>query len=219
MAARGGGCSSNVPPLRELNATRRQAEFQRSVCTWCAGVSRRAAIGEQAVRRRPWRRFVSRRSAGERPEGRARVAGTHRPNGATAAINPDRSPLNAVSSWRLGLLITDSARFINSEIASFCGRPGAATHGGLLVGSEGTHEEIARLLDGGLVGHALGAKRVALEPLDPSSGDGPVRTGALPRADRAITRRRGRRPRAWGEAHGPRTTQSRPLRPRTRGGA
>jgi hypothetical protein len=46
-----------------------------------------------------------------------------------------------------------------------------------------------------------------------------VGTGAPPRPDRAITRRRGRRPRAWGEARGPRTTESRPLRPRARAAA
>ena len=50
-------------------------------------------------------------------------------------------------------------------------------------------------------------------------GDRIVGTGAPPRADRAITRRRGRRPRAWGEARGPRTTQSRPLRSQKRAAA
>jgi hypothetical protein len=80
--------------------------------------------------------------------------------------------------WKLGLPITDFARFINSEIALLCGRHGAAPHGDLLVGS-----------------------------------------GVRPRADRAITRRRTRRPRAWGEARGLRTTQSRPPRSRTRGAA
>ncbi|MGA8339508.1 MAG: hypothetical protein WB761_32520, partial [Solirubrobacteraceae bacterium] len=60
-----------------------------------------------------------------------------RPTGATAAINPgwSRSPLNAVGGWKLGLLITDFARFINSEIALLCEWRGAATHGDLLVGS------------------------------------------------------------------------------------
>ena len=48
-------------------------------------------------------------------------------------------------------------------------------------------------------------------------GDRVVRTGVLARADRAITRRRGRGPRAWGEACGPRTTQPRPLRSRKAG--
>jgi hypothetical protein len=62
-------------------------------------------------------------------------------------------------------VITDFARFANSEIALLCGWQGAATHGDLLVGSGGSHEEIARLLEGGVVGHALGAKRVALGPL------------------------------------------------------
>jgi hypothetical protein len=74
--------------------------------------------------------------------------------------------------WKLGLRITDFARFINS-------------------------------------GFAL---RASLEPLDPSSGDRRVRTGAPPRSDRPIMRRRARRPRAWGEARGPRTSQSLPLR-------
>ena len=221
MAARGGGCSSNVRPLRELYATRRQAEFfsEALAVPRRAGVWPRAAIGEQALRRRPWRRFVSPRSAGERAQARARLAVRHRPNGATAAINADLSPLKAVSSWRLGLPITDSARFINSEIALFCGRQGAATHGGLLVGSWSTHEEIARLLEGGLVGHALGAKRVALEPFDPSPGDRRVGAGASPRADRASTRRRARRPRASREARGRRTTQLLPLRSQTRAAA
>jgi hypothetical protein len=84
------------------------------------------------------------------------VAGTHRPNGATAAINPggSRSPLNAVGGWKLGLLITDFARFINSEIARLCAWPGAATEGALLVGSGGTHEEIARPFEGGFIGRA-----------------------------------------------------------------
>jgi hypothetical protein len=163
------------------------------------------------------------RSGGERPEGRARVAETQRPNGATTAINPGppRSPLNAVSGWKLGLLITDFTRFINSEIALLCGRQGAATHGDLLVGSVGTHEETARPLEGGFGGRALrlSAQRAPLEPLDRSSGDRLVGTGAPPRADRAITRKRGRRPRAWGEARGPRTTQPRPLRSEKRAGA
>ena len=221
LAAADGGTWGWLQQQRRPTARampRLRAEFQPSVCSTHVG-SPRAAIGEQAVRRRTWRRFVSRRSAGERAERRARVAGTHRPNGATAAIDPDRSRLNAVSSWSPGLLITDSARIINSEIALFCGRQGAATRGGLLVASGGTHEEFARLLEGGLVGHALGAKRVALEPLDPFPGDRRVGAGAPPRADRATTRRRARRPRAWGEARGLRTTQWLPLRSQTRGGA
>ena len=212
--------------LQELCATRRNAGFQRSVLQfpWAVASRSGAAIGEHGLRRRPWRWGVTWRAAVERPEGRARVAGTHRPNGATAAINPgwSRSPLNAFIGWKLGLLITDFARFINSEIALLCGRQGAATHGDLLVGSGGgAHEEIARALEGGFVGRALRlhAERTALEPLDPSLGDRLVGTGAPPRAERAITRRRGRRPRAWGEARGPRTTQSRPLRSRTRGAA
>jgi hypothetical protein len=133
----------------------------------------RAAIAEHGSRRRPWPSAVTWRSAHARPDGRARVAGTDRPNGATAAIIPgwSRSPLNAVGGWKRGLPITDFARFINSEIALLCGRQGAATHGDLLVGPGGTHEEIARPLEGRVVGHALGAKRVALESLDPSSGD------------------------------------------------
>lgn len=56
------------------------------------------------------------------------------------------------------------------------------------------------------------AQRAPLEPLDPSSGDRLVGTGAAPRADRAITQRRACQPRVWGEARGPRTTQSLPLR-------
>jgi hypothetical protein len=75
-----------------------------------------------------------------------------------------RLTLDAVSGWKLGLLITDFARFIISEIALRCGRQGAAAHGELLVGSGGTHEENARSREGGLVGHALGAKRVAFGP-------------------------------------------------------
>ena len=154
------------------------------------GVSLRAAIGEPGLRRRPWRSAVICRSAGARRDGRVRVAGTHRPNGAPAAMNPgwSRSPLNSVGGWKLGLLITDFARFINSEIARLCGWQGAATHGDLLVGSGGTHEEIARPLEGGVVGHALHLpQRAALEPLDPSSGDRRVGTGAPPRADGATT--------------------------------
>ena len=159
MAACGGGCSSNVRPTAGAlcHAPQSRISAKRLQYLVGSGVSLRAAIGEHGLRRRPWRWAVTWRSAGERPEGRARVAGTHRPNGATAAINPDRSrsPLNAVSGWKLGLLITDFARFINSEIALLCGRQGAATHGDLLVGSGGTHEEIARLLEGGFVGRAL----------------------------------------------------------------
>lgn len=118
------------------------------------GVSLRAAIGEPGLRRRPWRSAVIWRSAGERPDGRARVAGTHRPNGATAAINRgwSRSPLNGVGGSKHGLPITDFARFVNSEIAPLGGWQGAATHGDLLVGSGGTYKEIARLLEGGVVG-------------------------------------------------------------------
>lgn len=56
------------------------------------------------------------------------------------------------------------------------------------------------------------AQRAPLEPLDPSSCDRLVGTGAPPRADRAITQWRACQPRAWGEARGPRTTQSLPLR-------
>jgi hypothetical protein len=84
---------------------------------------------------------------GEHGLRRARVVGTHRANGATAAINPgrSRSPLDAVSGWKLGL-VTDFARLINSEFALLCRRQGAATHADLLVGSGGTLEEIARPL-------------------------------------------------------------------------
>jgi hypothetical protein len=176
-----------------------------------------------AVASRSGRRSVSKpcdgEHGGERPEGRARGAGTHRPSSAMAAIDPGRSrlPLVAVSGWKLGLLITDFARFINSEIAPLWGRQRVATHGDLFVGSGGSDEEMARPLEGGFVGrglHRLPAQRTAL---DPASGDRLVGTGASPRADRAVTRRRDCRPRAWGEARGPRTTRSRPLRSRRRG--
>jgi hypothetical protein len=225
MAACEGGCSSDVRPI--AGALLRRAakpDFSEAFAVPVgSGVSLRAAIGEHGLRRRPWWCVVTWRYAGEGPDGRARVAGRHRPSGATAPINPgpSRSPLDHVSGWKLGLLITDFARIINSEIALLCGRQGAATRGYLLVGSGGTHEEIARLLEGGFVGRALrlDAQRAALESLDSSSGDRHVGTGVPPRADRAITRRRGRRPRAWGEARGPRTAQSRPLRSRTQGAA
>jgi hypothetical protein len=147
----------------------------------------------------------------------------HRPSGGTAAIDPAWScfPLDAVSGWKLDLVITDFARFSNSETALLCEGQGAAMHGDLLVGTGGAREEMARLLEGGFVGRArrVPAQRAALDPLDASSGDLLVGTGVPPRADRGITRRRGRRPRAWGGARGPRTTQSRPVRPRTRGAA
>ncbi len=55
----------------------------------------------------------------------------------------------------------------------------------------------------------------ARRQLTAAPGDRLVRNGAPSRADRAITRRRGRRPRAWGEACGPRTPQSRPILTRT----
>ncbi len=187
-----------------------------------SGVWLRAAVGERGSRRRRWRSAVTWGSAGQPPEGRARVAGTHRIPGATAAINPDwpRSPLDAVSGWKHGLAMTHFARFINSEIAPLCEWQGATTHGDLLVGSGGTYEEIARALEGGFVGRALHLpQRAALESLDPSSGDRLVGAGVPSRADRAITRRRDRWPRAWGEARGPRTTQSQPLMSRTRGAA
>ena len=224
MAACGGGYRSNVHLVQELYATRRNAGFQRSVLQYPvgSGVSLGVATGAQAARRRRWRWAVTWPSAIERPDGRARVAGTHGPSGATAAINPgwSRSLLDAVGGWKLGLLITDFARFINSEIALLCEWQGAATHGDLLVGSGGTYEEIARPLEGGVVGRALHLpQRAALEPNGPSSGDRRVGARVPARAGRAIARRRGRRPRAWGEARGPRTTQSRPLRSRTRGAA
>jgi hypothetical protein len=184
-----------------------------------SGLWLRAAIGERGLRRRPWRSALTWRYAGERPDGRARVAGTHRPSGATAAINPgwSRPPLDALSGWKLGLVITYFARFINSEIAVLCGWQGAATHGDLLVGSGGTHQEIARQLERGFVGRALRhAQRAALELRDAASGDRLMGTAVSSGADRPITRRRGRRPRAWGEACGPRTNQSRPVLARTR---
>ena len=100
---------------------------------------------------------------------RALVAGTHRANGGTAALNPgwSRSPLNAVGDWTHGLLITDFGRFIDSEIALLCERQGAATHEDLLVGYGGTREEIARRVEGGFVGRALHfPQRAALEPME-----------------------------------------------------
>jgi hypothetical protein len=223
-AAAGVVAAATSDPLQELYATRRKAGFPRSVLRYpWAVVWLRGATGEHGLRRRAWRWVVTWRSAGERSEGRGRVPRKHRPSGATAAVNSgrSRSPLNALSGWKLGLLITDFARFINSEIALSFERRGAATHEDLPVGSGGTHEEIARPLEGRFVGRALRlhAQRAALEPLDPSSGDRLVRTGAPPRADRAITRRRGRRPCAWGEPHGPRTAQSWSLGPRTRDAA
>jgi hypothetical protein len=142
--------------------------------------------------------------------------------GGPVAINPgwSRSTLDAVSGWTLGLVITDFARFINFDIALLCWWQGAATHGDLLVGSGGTYEEIARPLEEGFVGRPRRVpQRVALEPLESFSGDRRVGTGVPARADRAIPRSRGRRPRAWGEARGPRTTPPRPLRSRTRGAA
>jgi hypothetical protein len=100
--------------------------------------------------------------------------------GGPVAINPgwSRSTLDAVSGWTLGLVITDFARFINSEIALLCWWQGAATHGDLLVGSGGTYEEIARPLEGGFVGRARRLpQRVALEPPESSWGDRRVGTG------------------------------------------
>ena len=116
----------------------------------------------------------------------------HRPGGGTAAIDPawSCSPLDAVSGWKLDLLITDFARFSNSETALLCEWQGAAMHGDLLVGTGGAREEIARLLEGGFVGralHRLPPQRAAFEPLDRSSRDRIVRTGIPPRADRRIT--------------------------------
>ena len=52
-----------------------------------------------------------------------------------------------------------------------------------------------------------------------ASDDRIVGTGAPPRADRAITRRRARQPRASGEARGPRSAQSRPSRSGARAAA
>jgi len=112
MAACGGGCSNNIHPVQELNATRRKTGFQRSVSQYRWSAASR----------------FGRRSA-----------------------------------------ITDFARFINSEIALLCGWQGAANRGDLLVGSGGTHEEIARPLEGGFVGralHRLPTQRAAFEPLD-----------------------------------------------------
>jgi hypothetical protein len=120
--------------------------------------------------------------------------------------------LGAVGGWEHGLGIADFVCFVSSEIALVCGWRGAAIRGDLLVGCGGACEEIARVLEGGVVVRALGAKRVALEPLGFCSGDRRVGAGGAARADPASTRRRGRRPRAWGQARGPRTTRSRPRR-------
>ena len=181
-----------------------------------------SAIGDHGLRRRPRQSAVMRRSACERPDGRARVGARHRPTGAMAAINPapSRSPLNTVSGFKLGRA-TDFARFINSEIALLCGRQGAATREDLLVGSGGTYEENARPLEGGFVGRALRlhAQRAARRTARSLLVRSPCEDWGLPRCDCAIARRRGPRPRAWGEARGPRTTRQRPLRPRTRGAA
>jgi len=115
MAACGGGCSNNIHPVQELNATRRKTGFQRSVSQYRWSAASR----------------FGRRSA-----------------------------------------ITDFARFINSEFALLRGWQGAATRTDLLVGPGGTYEEIARRLEGGLVGRAPHLPpRAALEPLEPSSGD------------------------------------------------
>jgi hypothetical protein len=54
----------------------------------------------------------------------------------------------------------------------------------------------------------------ALRRMAVAAGDRIGGIGAPPRADRAITRRRARRLRAWGKARSPRTSQSRPLRSR-----
>ena len=110
-----GGCSSDVHPVQELDATRRKTGFQRSVSQY------------------RW---------------------------------------SAASRFGRRSVITDFARFINSEFALLRGWQGAATRRDLLVGSGGTYEETARRLEGGLVGRALHLpQRAALEPLDPSSGD------------------------------------------------
>jgi hypothetical protein len=211
------------PPRVGAVCRARQRRIQRRPLQYLWAVaSLRAAIGEHGLRRRPWRWAVICRSAGQRRYGRAREAGTHGPNCATAAIDPgwSRSTLDAVSGWKLGIQITDFARFINSEVALLCGWQGAATRRDLLVGPGGTYEEIARPLEGGFVGRALNLpQHAALEPLDRSSGGRRVGTGVSLRADRAITRRKGRRPPAWGEARGPRTAQSRALTSRTRGAA
>jgi hypothetical protein len=109
-AACGGGYSNNIHPSRSWYATVPQSRISanRFAVPVGRGVSLRAAIGEHGLRRRPWRRAVICRSAGQRPAGRARVAGTQRADGAAAAINPGWSrPLNAVGGWKLGLLITD----------------------------------------------------------------------------------------------------------------
>src|ERR1700733_3183216 len=206
MAACGGGNRSNVHLVQELYATRRQAGFQRSVLRHLRG-HWRLAPGRSATRAvRP--DYAS-------PSFWARTGGP-------AAIDPgwSRSPPEAVSGWKLCLVITYFPRYINSEIAVLCGWRGAATHADLLVGPGGTHEEIARQLEGGFVGRALRhAQRAALELLDSASGDRLVGSGVPSGAARAITRRRGRRSRAWGEARGPRTAQSRALTARTRGAA
>lgn len=208
---------AGMPPRRKSRISTKPFAVRVGI-----GVSLRAAIGEPNLRRRLSRSILICPSAGQGPDGLARVAGTRRPHGATAAINRSWScsPRNPVAGWARDRLITDFARFINSEIALLCGWRGAATHRDLLVGSGGTYQEIARALEGGVVGRALHLPlRAALEPLDRYSGDRRVGARAPARAERATTRRRGRRPRAWGEARGSRPTQSRPLRSRTRGAA
>jgi hypothetical protein len=131
-------------PSRSRYATRRTAGFQRSVFAVPVGsrVSLRAAIGEHGLRRRPSRWAVICRRAGERPQGRARVAGTHRADGATAGINPgwSRPPLNVGGSWNLGPADQRLCSLHQLRDRAAVGWQGAATHEDLLVGAGGTHE-------------------------------------------------------------------------------
>jgi hypothetical protein len=118
-----------------------------------SGVSLRAAIGGHRLRRRPWqvgRDLAVRRCAPGWTRSRRRDAPPQ------WRCSRDQSRLVALPVERCRRLEARPAdhrlaRFINSEIALLCGWQGAATRGDLLVGSGGTHQEIARLLEGGLV--------------------------------------------------------------------
>jgi hypothetical protein len=100
-----------------------------------------------------------------------------------------------VGGWKHRLQITDLARFINSEIALPCDWQGTATHKDLLAGSEGTHQETARPLEGGFAGRTQHLpQRAALEPLNRSSSDRRVGLGPSTSRSRDHTKE-GRRPR------------------------
>ena len=98
-----------------------------------------------------------------------RAAETHRRSTGATPTGRSHPPLNAVGGFKLDSLVRHVARFVNSEVAGVCGPGaiGAAARLGLLDGAWGRpHEQIARPLEGGFVGHALysPAQRVALEP-------------------------------------------------------